>query len=464
MRLYDYYILQYFHFSGSDIMIGLLVIGLILGYGFLKASRKRESNPLYKYYFPGLVVKLIGSVVFCLIYGILYNSGGDTVAYWWGGEALKNLLSYNFDYYLKEMFGSATNEGFFNHYNNDTGWPPTWLYKSGRHFFLCKVTSFVCLFIPGSFLGVSAFWGLISYNGMWKLFETLTHHFPDLTKKLRIVVLFLPSTLFWCSGLMKDTIVLTGICWIVYEVDQYLRPNTQKRRWRLFLRLLIWGWLIFSVKPYVIIALVPALLLLFSYKYLSNIKSTLVKYYFIPTAIITVTLVLSQVYSTSTIESEYSPNNVIDQAMVIRNDFSNNNTYGGGRYKALEVNSSGASFIRALPEALISGLFRPFIWEARSPFILLSAVENVIISYLFLMILIKLRIRGLIKFIRSHPILLFSFVFSIILAFIVGFTSILFGALIRFRTPFLPFWFSFILIAYYTIKQKKEASKIPSVT
>jgi hypothetical protein len=455
MRVFDFYVNSSFSFSGSDILIGLLVIVLILGYGFLKAVRKREVNPLYKYYFPGLVIKVLASVVFCLVYAFYYRDGGDTIAYWWGAESIKNLFYSNGEYYLSEMLNSSSNENFFNHYDADTGWPPGWLYRSNRHFFVCKAASFICLFIPGSFLGVSVFFGFISYMAIWKLFETFTHHFPHLTKNLRWAILFLPSTLFWCSGIMKDTIVLTGVCWIVYETDQFLRPDTRKKPIRMILQILIWGWLILSVKPYVIIALAPAWLLWMNYIPLSRIKSTILKYYLIPIAFVGSSFVVFQIYSASTIESEYSPDNMVDRAVIVRKDFSNNETYGSNRYKAVEVDNSGAGLLRAVPESLISGMFRPFIWEARTPFILISAIENIFILFYFIYALLKLRPRGFLKFVGSHPLILFSFIFSVLLAFIVGFTSILFGVLIRFRTPFLPFLMSFVIIAAGKLKSLK---------
>jgi hypothetical protein len=463
MRVFDFYVWQNFKFSASDILIGILVIGLILGYGFLKAVRKRETNPLYKYYFPGLVIKMIASVIFCLVYALYYRDGGDTVAYWWGAESLKNLFYSNWGYFYAEMFTNTSSEDFFNHYDGVTGWPPGWLYRSDRHFFVCKIVSCICIFIPGSFLGVSCFMGFISYHGIWKLFETLTHHFPSLTKNLRWAVLFLPSTLFWCSGIMKDTFVLTGVCWIVYETDQFLRPDVRKNPLKLALRVLIWGWLILSVKPYVIIALAPAWLIWMNYVPLSKIKSTLLKYYLIPIVFVGSSVLIFQLYSASTLETEYSPDNVVDRAMIVRNDFSNNETYGTNRYKAVEVDNSGTGLIRALPEALIAGMFRPFIWEARSPFIFLSALENVFILFYFLYALIKLRPRGFAKFIGSHPLILFSFIFSVLLAFIVGFTSILFGVLIRFRTPFLPFLMSFVIIAAGKLKSMKMVVRYSSI-
>jgi hypothetical protein len=42
--------------------------------------------------------------------------------------------------------------------------------------------------------------------------------------------------------------------------------------------------------------------------------------------------------------------------------------------------------------------------------------------------------------------------FSVVLAFVVGFTTPLFGAMVRFRTPFLPFLVSFMIVAIYHIR------------
>jgi hypothetical protein len=66
-----------------------------------------------------------------------------------------------------------------------------------------------------------------------------------------------------------------------------------------------------------------------------------------------------------------------------------------------------------------------------------------------------LRILGYIRFVKNEPFLLFAIMFTILLAYMVGFTTILFGALVRFRTPFLPFFVSFIVISAGKIKQRK---------
>jgi hypothetical protein len=453
MRSYNYYqVWRNFQFNTQEILIAIIVLTFILAYGFFKSVRKSESSPLYQHYFTGLIVKMAGSLSFALIYALYYTDGGDTIAYFYGADALKNLFYQNPSAYLTELWQPPSIENFFNHYNESTGWPPEWLYRSSRHFFVCKAASVLCICIPGSFLGVSFVMGFISYTALWRLYTTLTHHFPEYSKNLRLGILFLPSTLFWCSGIMKDTLVLAGVCWIVHETDLFLRPNTTKHKARFVLRLLIWGWLIFSCKPYIIIGLAPAWLLWLNYTTLSKIKSTVLKYILLPILFIGGTLVTFQLYAVSTAGSEFSPENAIDQALVVRNDFANNSTYGTNRYKATVVEQQGTGMLAAIPEAIIAGLFRPFIWEARSPFIFISSVENLFILLYFLYAMYKLRIFGFSKFIRSHPLILFSMIFTLFVALIVGFTTIIFGTLVRFRTPFLPFFVSILVIASGKIK------------
>ena len=43
--------------------------------------RHIETNSSYRYYYPGLLVKLIGSILICLVY-VFYYEGGDTTSYY----------------------------------------------------------------------------------------------------------------------------------------------------------------------------------------------------------------------------------------------------------------------------------------------------------------------------------------------------------------------------------------------
>lgn len=447
MRLYHYYLNVYqFAFNIQDILLGLVVLFLIIIASILRVSKESPKNPLYRNYMPGVILKMTGTLVFVLIYAIYYKDGGDTLAYWYGAEALKNVFYEDPVRYFQELFADPSLENFYNRYNDHTGYPPFWLYRSSRHFFVCKITSIFSIFIPGSFLGVSFLVGFICFNALWRLYLTATNHFPEFSKSLKFGILFLPSTLFWCSGIMKDTFALAGICFIVYETNKFLKNSKKRKYLPLVLTTIFWGWVILSSKPYILIAFVPSWLLWLNYNAFRNLKNKVMKYFVIPLIFTSSIIVGVQFYATATSASEFSPDTMVERAMVVRNDFNENKTYGSNRYQATTVKPELGGIITVVPEALLAGLFRPFIWEARSPILIPTGIENFFILLYFLYSVYKLRFIRFYKLVKSNPFLLFSILFALILAFIVGFTAIVFGTLVRLRTPMLPFFTSFIII------------------
>lgn len=452
MRIYSAYTGEHFYISAADVVIALVVLLVIMVIGFFRSNTGIKQQPLYRYFMLGLLVKILGSIAFAVYYAN-YLDGGDTIAYWYGAEALKNLFYQNPQLYFQEMFGETSWVNYFNHYNEYTGWPPSSIYRSARHFNTCRIASIFALIIPNSFLGLTLAMGFISYYATFKLYLTFVRNFPQIEKQLRVGILYVPSVVFWCSGIMKDTIVLIGVCYIVHETDKFLNVSNKKNRVLFFIRLLFWGWLIFLVKPYVVIAMAPAWLAWINYKTIKRIKSPVLKYYLLPFLVLGTFILAFNLYVKYSGRGEFSAENIIEKALVSRKDFATNVTYGSNRAKVEVIdNPTSENFIRAIPESIIMGLFRPFIWEARSPAIFITALENFFILVYFFIALFKLKIFGLISFIWSHPLLLFSVFFSIVLAFVVGFTTPLFGAMVRFRTPFLPFWVSFMIVAIYHIR------------
>lgn len=452
MRINSAYTGYHFYISMSDVAIAVVAVLVILVFAFFRSNSGLKKQPLYKYYLSGLWLKLFGSLAFAMYYAN-YLDGGDTVSYWYGAEALKNLFYQNPSLYFQELFGETNWTTYYNRYNENTGWPLTSIYRSARHFNTCRIASLVAIVVPFSFLGQTFAMGFLAYHATFKLYITFVRNFPHLEKQLRLGILYIPSVLFWCSGIMKDTIVLMGVCNIVYETDRFLSRTENKKRLRFFIRIIFWGWLIFLVKPYVVIAMAPAWLAWMNYETIKRIQSPVLKYYLLPFVVIGTFTLAFYLYVNSSGKGEFAADNIMEKALVSRNDFATNVTYGKNRARVEVIdNPTSDNILRAVPESIIMGLFRPFVWEARSPAIFMSALENFFLLAYFILALFKLKLFGLLGFIRSHPLLLFSVLFSIVLAFVVGFTTPLFGAMVRFRTPFLPFWVAFMIVAIYHIR------------
>lgn len=459
MRIYTYYGGYHFYLPLSDFLIAFVVVVLILLFGAYTRFSKIEKQPIYKYYMNGLLIKLTSGLFFALYFSLFYYDGGDTVSYWYGAEALKNVFYQNPAAYFHELVSEPSIENYFNTFNADTGWPPSSIYRSARHFNTCKIASVGAIIVPGSFLGLSLLLSYISYLGIWRLYKAFVANFPNLEKPLRIGILFLPSTLFWCSGILKDTIVLTGISFIVYQTDLFLNRRVRRNRLRFIFTLILWSYIIYMVKPYVVIALAIAWLTWMNYAVIAGIKNRVLKYYLLPVIVIGSFFFAFRFYLNSSGGGEFAADNIIEKALVSRNDFATNTTYGSNRAEVAVIESfSVGSVLIHIPQALVMGMFRPFLWESRSIAVLMAGLENTLILFYFLRAVWRLRLFGFLNFIKNHPLLLFSMIFTMIMAFIVGFTTPLFGAMVRFRTPFLPFFVSFLIVGVYYIRSLPKGS------
>ncbi len=135
-----------------------------------------------------------------------------------------------------------------------------------------------------------------------------------------------------------------------------------------------------------------------------------------------------------------------------KNDFANNTIYTGARYNLEITDFSTLGLVKIAPKAILIAFYRPVIWEARSALLIISGLETTLFIYLTLAFFFRGSVLKKIKAVRSNELLVFSFLFAVILAFFVGFTSILFGVLVRFKAPLLPF----LLIVLTTKPQEEE--------
>ena len=101
--------------------------------------------------------------------------------------------------------------------------------------------------------------------------------------------------------------------------------------------------------------------------------------------------------------------------------------------------------------AVIAGVYRPFIWEGLSLSLIFNGLESVYFFYLTILFFKKDFFKK-VKLIRRSEFLVFAFIFSVLLAFMVGLTSGLLGVLVRFKAPVIVF---FLLVL--TVRDIKES-------
>lgn len=136
--------------------------------------------------------------------------------------------------------------------------------------FLLHVYSLCYVFSFGSYIGTALLLAFICYTGIWRLFLLFNHVFPLIEKQLAISLLFIPSVVFWGSGLLKDTVTLgaTGL----FAAHFYSLFVQRKYTISNFIYISIAIFLLASIKPYILFALIPGSVIWLSNEQLARIK------------------------------------------------------------------------------------------------------------------------------------------------------------------------------------------------
>jgi len=186
-----------------DLFYSSFIIIILIVLSTSKAKSKRATEPYYKNYTKGLIIKIFGGVIFCLIYA-LYYGGGDTVNYYKGVDSFIDVFLDSPYNYFKALF---TEDGPFsrNLFIKVNNFPPPYMIKDTRTYTVIKLSSFFALFGFGGFLATTIIISYFIYQWVWKLYGFMYQRYPHLERAINWSVLYIPSTIFWGSGIMKDT-------------------------------------------------------------------------------------------------------------------------------------------------------------------------------------------------------------------------------------------------------------------
>lgn len=438
-----------------------LIVSTVLVSGFvLMAVQKKKSlvaeKPHYRYYVNGLLFKLLCAVGFLCIF-IYYYHGGDTLAYHEGAVAMKNLFYHSPGRYFDLLFGPVSWEKYYNYFNGETCYPPGWMFKKESNFMVIRIASVPQLFLFNMVLAPTLVIARIAYGAIFRLYGMFCGYFPGRETRLAYAFLFMPSVAFWGSGIMKDTIALTGICWFIVLFNRLVINRRLDRSLTDITGLVLAAGAIFMVKTYLLLALLPGLAIWASFQWIVSIRSLFVKAVMFPLLIGGFFLGLTLFYTSNTeLFGVYGADTVLEEAAKVQQDLVRDEAYGKNRFDIGKFDATPAGIISKIPDALLAGLLRPFLWESGgSPTMVFAGLENAVLLVLTILVLVRTGGLGFFRSIFSNPLLILAFVFTLLLAFSIGLTSANFGALVRYKVPLVPFFMATLLLAYPS--RKKEA-------
>lgn len=442
------------NFTLFDLVFIFVLLFAAVIYATLIKERKIQKEPFFKYYTIALFLKICSGVAFAGITLAYYP--GDTFEYFMSINSLNKLCVVDFTKYL-DIFINGDVASKLSYFNAETGFPSDYMWKDPNAVFVWRVYSPFLFLTSHSFIASSAIASIISFTGIWKLYKVFCNIYPHLKKQLAISVLFFPSLIFWSSGILKDTLTMSAIGWMVYSF--YNLAIKKQLRIKFIVQLIFASVIVINIKSYIFAALLPGLFIWLFFGQLQSIKSKFIRFVFAPVLVVVVIVGFSLIMSRlSSNMGDYGDiNKTLKKAQVTQQDLTRSEQYGENYYDIGEFEATPVGVLSKAPIAIVSGIFRPFIWEARNPFILLAALEGLFLMGFLGYALLKV---GLLKFFRiifSDPILIFSFSFVLIFGFGVGLATANFGALVRYKIPLLPFFTAGLYILIDRAKKRIES-------
>ncbi|MGK7390863.1 MAG: hypothetical protein ACNS60_10940 [Candidatus Cyclobacteriaceae bacterium M2_1C_046] len=406
-----------------------------------------------KYFMPALWVRFAAAILLGVLYQFYYN-GGDTFAFHTHGSA------HIFDAFLaspikglKLLFANGEYATGTYEYARKI-----WYYRDENSYFVIKVAAFFDLFTLSTYSATALFFAAFSFSGLWALYQIFYQQYKKLHFHLALAILFVPSVVFWGSGILKDTITLGAIGWLTW----FFYKIFIKGEWNIgnSIGALLMLYILYAVKIYIVLSFVPALILWGMTKYFKKIKSIIVKILIVP--LISAVAILFLYFMSEAVAKEnpkYSLDQIAKTAQITAYDI----RYGwgarggaGAGYDLGVLDGTWQSMINLAPSAINVSLFRPYPWEISNPFMVLAAMEAIAILFLTCFILFKRGFFQSFKFLANQNVI-FCLVFALVFAFAVGISTYNFGTLMRYKIPLMPFYLSGLVILYHLKSERKAA-------
>lgn len=299
-------------------------------------------------------------------------------------------------------------------------------FKLGTEF-VTYFTSFLSQNLDANYLNSTLVFNLIGMLGLVFFYFSIEKYFFNLSRYW-ILIVFLPSLSFWSSGLGKDAISFFSVCLFLYSIAKMRK---------LIILLPLAFICMLAVRPHIAFMMLVSLGIYFILK--SRVP-ILIKFLTLP-------LVFSVMILSSSFVQQYVG---LDEASV--SSISNyveerqNTNQGGG--SSIDLQSM------SYPMQIFTYVFRPLPFEAHSVMALFTSIENIILLFLFLYILLKnkFRLYGFIEG-KNTWLLLYAFLTCSMLAI----TTANLGIATRQKWMFMPI---LIYLLVYTFYQFKESQRI----
>jgi hypothetical protein len=288
--------------------------------------------------------------------------------------------------------------------------------------------------------------------GMYRVFRANVD--PAFRWPVAISALFVPSFVFWSSGMIKEAVVVAGLGWSFFGLHLWIRERRSVSGWALMMAGAI---PMLLIKPYI---LFPFVLAAGSWYYWSrSLKRGRVHIrpaYFMVAAMLGLGGIV--------VLGHYFPEYALDNFTARASDLQQLGRRGGSAFGSRgEAPTTLVGQFAYTPAALVTSLFRPFVFEVHNIPSFVNALETTTLTVLFARILFTRSLGSIRRQIADNPLLVFCVVFVVAFGIAVGLASSNMGTLSRYRSPLLPFFVVLLLVLGKPLRARSPASTLHGV-
>jgi hypothetical protein len=324
-----------------------------------------------------------------------------------------HLLNSNPSEYFTNLFRDSYEGGVGNFLGTTDSY---WNDLKGN--FFIKILSIFNIFSFGHYYVNVIFYSFITLLGPVCVFRVMADAIPGKKTAIIVAAFLVPSFIYWTSGLHKEGLIFTGISLITYVV--YFGSKQKKLGWKRILMLLAGLLLILTLRNFLIILIIPAILIWLAANRWPKYGLAL----FVSLYALGSILFFTARY--------ISPKLDFPQAVVTKQkEFMQ--VKGATSVPIKELEPTAGSFLINTPQAITLSTIRPYPSDVHHILSLAAAIEINVLLLLFVLFLL-FRQKGT----QSKNLIYFCAFFSFSLLLAIGFSVNNLGAIVRYRSVIIP--------------------------
>ncbi len=302
---------------------------------------------------------------------------------------------------------------------------------------------FLCF---NSYLSMGMVFSFIALLGSHQLYRIFSFSFPAISGQVGIACFLIPGVCFWSSGLMKDPLsfgamgLLMGACYDIF---------TQKKRILVSILIgIISFYIIYIIKPYILVAFFPALIVFIFTRWSINFHSLYLRRLMFVLMLGMGAAMGFLFYNYFTSDSgleQFGSEKILEQIEKQRGVYELYESSKGGSFFSLGSEQPALQF----PLAFIATYYRPFLFEVDNPVMLLSALEAFLLLLFTIYVFVKVGVLRFFRIIFFNPFTFFCFLFSLFFGIAVGLSTANFGTLARYKIPAMPFFLLMLILVLH---------------